>query len=207
MLAVEDWNNCSLLPPSSSRAAVGTSPTTPESLLPNLHLHLRETEQDLPRARASPQSQKHPSHRRQPSVLSHTTFDNSLAPLGERVASVASRVRGAAEIIGNQSRFAVYSAQVEDSTMGIVLTLPEQRVLLRSVSWETYERLLFDHMDASTPRFTFDRGMLEIMSPSSEHETFKQTLTLLVEMLAKRWEWTSRTLARRPLSAVSLSVD
>lgn len=69
--------------------------------------------------------------------------------------------------------------------MGTVLTLPEQRVLLRNVSWETYERLLSDHVDASTPRFTFDRGMLEIMSPSSEHEKCKETLTLLVEILAE----------------------
>jgi Uma2 family endonuclease len=68
--------------------------------------------------------------------------------------------------------------------VGTVLTLPEQRVVLQNVSWETYEHLLSDHMDASAPRFTFDRGILEIMSPSSEHEEYKQTLTLLVEMLA-----------------------
>jgi Uma2 family endonuclease len=52
------------------------------------------------------------------------------------------------------------------------------------VSWETYEHLLSDHVDKSVPRFTFDRGRLEIMSPSSEHEEYKQALTLLVEMLA-----------------------
>jgi Uma2 family endonuclease len=62
--------------------------------------------------------------------------------------------------------------------------LPEQRIVLNNVSWETYEHLLSDHLDASTPRFNFDRGMLEIMSPSSEHEEYKQALTLLVEMLA-----------------------
>ena len=60
----------------------------------------------------------------------------------------------------------------------------EQRVVLQNVSWETYEHLLWDHVDASTPRFTFDRGVLEIMSPSSEHERYKQALSLLVEMLA-----------------------
>jgi Uma2 family endonuclease len=68
--------------------------------------------------------------------------------------------------------------------MGNVLTLPEQRVVLEDVSWETYEHLLSDHMDRSVPRFTFDRGRLEIMSPSSEHEEYKQALTLLLEMLA-----------------------
>jgi Uma2 family endonuclease len=68
--------------------------------------------------------------------------------------------------------------------MGNVLTLPEQRVVLENVSWETYEHLLSDHLDKSVPRFTFDRGRLEIMSPSSEHEEYKQALTMLVEMLA-----------------------
>ncbi len=68
--------------------------------------------------------------------------------------------------------------------MGNVLTLPEQRVILENVSWETYEHLLSDHLDKSVPRFAFDRGRLEIMSPSSEHEEYKQALTMLVEMLA-----------------------
>ncbi len=68
--------------------------------------------------------------------------------------------------------------------MGNVLTLPEQRVVLENVSWETYEHLLSDHLEASAPRFTFDRGRLEIMSPSSEHEEYKQALTMLVVMLA-----------------------
>ena len=68
--------------------------------------------------------------------------------------------------------------------MGDVLTLPEQRVVLQNVSWETYEHLLADHLEASAPRFTFDRGRLEIMSPSSEHEEYKQAITLLVELLA-----------------------
>jgi Uma2 family endonuclease len=68
--------------------------------------------------------------------------------------------------------------------MGAVVIIPEKRTLLQNVSWETYERLLADHTDASTPRFTFDRGALEIMSPSSEHEEYKQALTMMVEMLA-----------------------
>jgi Uma2 family endonuclease len=68
--------------------------------------------------------------------------------------------------------------------MGNVLTLPEQRVVLEDVSWATYEHLLSDHLDKSVPRFTFDRGRLEIMRPSSEHEEYKQALTMLVVMLA-----------------------
>ncbi len=56
----------------------------------------------------------------------------------------------------------------------------EQKVLLSTISWETYERLLEDHQDSSAPRFTYDRGMLEIMSPSPEHEIFNRRIAQLV---------------------------
>ena len=46
----------------------------------------------------------------------------------------------------------------------------EQRIVLHNVSWETYEHLLADHENASSPRFTYDRGDLEIVSPLSEPE-------------------------------------
>jgi Uma2 family endonuclease len=69
--------------------------------------------------------------------------------------------------------------------MAIVLSPPEQRIILRGVSWETYEHLLADHVSSSAPRFTYDRGMLEIMSPSPEHERLNRSIALLVETLAE----------------------
>lgn len=68
--------------------------------------------------------------------------------------------------------------------MSTVLSPPEQRVTLRNVSWETYERLLADLRDSSAPRLTYDRGTLEIMSPSSEHERYNRTAAQIVEELA-----------------------
>lgn len=56
----------------------------------------------------------------------------------------------------------------------------EQRVLLSNVSWKTYESLLADHESSSAPRFTFDRGMLEIVSPSPEHERLNRRIAQLV---------------------------
>lgn len=56
----------------------------------------------------------------------------------------------------------------------------EQRVVLRNVSWETYERLLGDHENSSAPRFAYDRGELEIMSTSPEHEKLNRRIALLV---------------------------
>src|SRR5947209_15786668 len=61
----------------------------------------------------------------------------------------------------------------------------EQMVVLRSVSWDTYERLLADHRDSSAPRFTYDRGALEIMSPLPEHEKYNRAIAALVEVVAE----------------------
>lgn len=69
--------------------------------------------------------------------------------------------------------------------MSLVISPPEQRVLLNNVSWLMYEDLLEAHRDQSVPRFTYDRGCLEIMSPSSEHEQLKETVALLVNIIAE----------------------
>jgi Uma2 family endonuclease len=69
--------------------------------------------------------------------------------------------------------------------MTTVVRAPEQRVLLDNITWDLYESLLAAHGDRSVPRFTYDRGQLEIMSPSAEHEQIKETVTLLVNMVAE----------------------
>lgn len=69
--------------------------------------------------------------------------------------------------------------------MATVLSPPEERVLLRDVSWETYERLLGEQGDRRTPRFTYDLGMLEIMSPSAEHEEADHIITQIVCVVAE----------------------
>ena len=69
--------------------------------------------------------------------------------------------------------------------MATVLSPPEQKVILQYVSWETYVRLLADHKDRSSPRFTYDHGMLEIMSPSTEHERLNRRLATIVEIVAE----------------------
>jgi Uma2 family endonuclease len=68
----------------------------------------------------------------------------------------------------------------------------EQRVVLRRTSWETYERLLAEHLDASSPRFTYDQGELEIMSPSMEHEKLKEIIAAIAALL----EWERQRLER-----------
>jgi Uma2 family endonuclease len=69
--------------------------------------------------------------------------------------------------------------------MAIVSSPAEERVILHDVSWKTYECLLADFADSSAPRFTFDRGTLEIMSPREEHEEANRAIALLVEVVAE----------------------
>ncbi len=68
--------------------------------------------------------------------------------------------------------------------MATVVSPPEQHVVIR-VAWETYERILADHLDSSAPRFTYDQGLLEIMTPSTPHEETNRTISLIVEIVAE----------------------
>lgn len=57
-------------------------------------------------------------------------------------------------------------------------------VILRGISWSTYEDLV-DQLVRSKQRvyLTYDRGVLEIMSPSLFHERFKRLLGTLIDIL------------------------
>jgi Uma2 family endonuclease len=58
---------------------------------------------------------------------------------------------------------------------------PEDRIVLYHVPWSTYERLLADYSGRRAPRFTYDRGTLEIVVVlSTEHEETNRTLAFLV---------------------------
>lgn len=71
--------------------------------------------------------------------------------------------------------------------MGTAVLPAEQRVRLSGISWETYERLLAEHRDRMSPRFTYDRGELEIMVISFEHEESNRLLHDLFTVLAEEY--------------------
>src|SRR6266516_4751995 len=59
--------------------------------------------------------------------------------------------------------------------MSVVTRRPNtDRVIIRNVSWETYEHLLKDLENQSSPRLAYDHGVLEIMSPHLEHDRTKE---------------------------------
>lgn len=60
----------------------------------------------------------------------------------------------------------------------------EQRVELQNVGWGTYQLLMSEREERRVPRFYYDRGVMEILSPSRRHETLGEIIALLVELLA-----------------------
>jgi Uma2 family endonuclease len=59
---------------------------------------------------------------------------------------------------------------------------PESRVVLRGVGWSGYETILKLVGDRPV-RLTYDRGDLELMVPSLDHERYKSLLGRLIETL------------------------
>lgn len=72
--------------------------------------------------------------------------------------------------------------------MATVISPTDQRVIIRGVSWETYERLLADFAESHAARVSFNRGTLEIMTPSFAHERPIHLLVQVVEVLAEIYD-------------------
>ncbi|GAB4226259.1 MAG: Uma2 family endonuclease [Elainellaceae cyanobacterium] len=67
------------------------------------------------------------------------------------------------------------------------LAPPTELIHLSGISWQTYETLLRELSDRRL-RLTYNRGTLEIMAPSPEHELGKEVLGRFVETLAEELE-------------------
>lgn len=83
-----------------------------------------------------------------------------------------------------------------------VETLPEQRFVLYGEPWETYVRLLHLFDERRHLRITYDRGALEIMTLSAEHEQIKRLIARLIATLTEELnmplaEFGSMTMKRR----------
>lgn len=59
------------------------------------------------------------------------------------------------------------------------------QLVLYDVSWETYETLLDIFAERSTPRLAYYKGILALMTPLPEHETYSWTLGRLVVILSE----------------------
>lgn len=78
--------------------------------------------------------------------------------------------------------------------MEVVLTEPktqvliEEHIILRGVSWKTYEALMEEHENQSAPRFTYNKGNLEIYMPPQKHEKKAEFLGDIVKTIAEERE-------------------
>jgi hypothetical protein len=68
---------------------------------------------------------------------------------------------------------------------GVLKNREEDRILLPNSSWETYERLLAEREERRSPRFFYDRGVIEISSPSAGYNMTSRIIATLVELLAE----------------------
>ncbi len=67
-------------------------------------------------------------------------------------------------------------------------TTPENRVILKGVSWSTFKALLADVGDDRAWRIAYDRGLLEIRMPHLEHEVPKGLIESFIEATADELE-------------------
>ena len=62
---------------------------------------------------------------------------------------------------------------------------PGSMLVVPCVSWEQYEELLTDLGDRHGLRVSYDRGRLQIMSPSDEHEEYGDSILRLAQTLSE----------------------
>jgi Uma2 family endonuclease len=67
-------------------------------------------------------------------------------------------------------------------------TTPENRVILKGVSWSTFKSLLADVGDDRAWRIAYDGGVLEIRMPHLEHEVPKGLIESFIEATADELE-------------------
>src|SRR5437763_15009179 len=79
-----------------------------------------------------------------------------------------------------------YIAAIAHLPAGATLRLP-------SVSWEDYETLLSDLSDWPGMRVSYDEGKVEIMSPSPEHEDYKEFVYSLARVISEESNITLET--------------
>jgi Uma2 family endonuclease len=65
---------------------------------------------------------------------------------------------------------------------------PGQKLLLRDVTWQEFEDILEDLGEHRAARVAYCKGILEIMTPLSEHESNKEIVSDLVKALLEELE-------------------
>ncbi len=78
------------------------------------------------------------------------------------------------------TQFPIQSSPIDPSVI-----LAEERVILKNISWETFDRLLTEAGDKRNTRFYYLDGTLEIMSPLFIHEGSNRFIEALIGAAAE----------------------
>jgi len=81
--------------------------------------------------------------------------------------------------------------------MTATLIQSPDRVILRNISWQSYQSLIRDFEQQPALRLTYDRGALEIRMPLDPHETYKKLLGRLIEAATEELDLEIRSLGSR----------
>jgi Uma2 family endonuclease len=81
--------------------------------------------------------------------------------------------------------------------MTATLIQDPDRVILRNISWQTYQSLVKDFESEPAIRLTYDRGTLEIRMPLDPHETYKKLIGRLIEAATEELDLEIRSLGSR----------
>ena len=78
----------------------------------------------------------------------------------------------------------------------MIATLSTQKnsVILNNIRWETYQYLVQDSEEQPNKRLTYDRGILEIMTPLPEHEVYKKLIDGFVLVMVEEMNKEMRSL-------------
>jgi Uma2 family endonuclease len=69
----------------------------------------------------------------------------------------------------------------------VIERLPtDSTLILRGISWDDYEELLAAVGEAPGLRISYDQGTMQIMTPSSEHESYVRLIERLVDRLSSK---------------------
>jgi Uma2 family endonuclease len=81
--------------------------------------------------------------------------------------------------------------------MTATLIQSPDRVILRNISWQTYQSLIKDFEAEPAIRLTYDRGTLEIRMPLDPHETYKKLIGRFIEAATEELDLEIRSLGSR----------
>jgi Uma2 family endonuclease len=89
--------------------------------------------------------------------------------------------------------------------MTATLIQSPDRVILKNISWQTYQSLVIDFEREPGMRLTYDLGTLEIRMPLAPHETYKKILGRLIEAATEELNLEIRSLGSLTCSREDLA--